>query len=341
VVKPVAPILRSLTMFSGNTILGDGSVIMILDPNGIARAAGLGAESGGDGAAEVAPGAAQRSTERTALLLFRMGEGGPKAVPLGLISRLEEIPTERIEHAGAAAIVQYRGQIMPLIAMDGGALPRCDGPRQPVLVFNEGDSFMGLAVDEILDVVEERLDLSATTVSPGFLGSAVIGGKVTEVLDAGYWLRRAGADWFHRRPRRGAEPKRRILVVEDSGFFRSLIVPAIAAAGFEVTAVENGARALALREQGAAFDLLVSDIEMPELDGLGFARQVRQGGAWRDVPMIALSSLAEPDHIERGRAAGFTDYVRKYDRESLIASIRDCLAAPDIATAEVGHDVRG
>ncbi|HYF08067.1 MAG TPA: chemotaxis protein CheW [Acetobacteraceae bacterium] len=339
VVKPVAPLLRSLTMFSGNTILGDGSVIMILDPNGIARAAGLGAEGGGEGAGEPAGTTAQRSTERTALLLFRAGEGAPKAVPLGLVSRLEDIPSERIERSGETAVVQYRGQLMPLVSMDGGPLPRVGRTRQAVLVFNEESRFMGLAVDEILDVVEERLDLSSTAAAPaGFLGSAVIGGRVTDVLDAAFWLRQAGGDWFHRGPRRAVAQKPRILVVEDSGFFRSLIVPAISSAGYEVTAVENGARALALREAGAAFDLLVSDIEMPELDGIGFVRQVRQGGPWRDLPMIALSSLAEPADVERGREAGFTDYVQKYDREALLASIRECLAT---CGEEAGHDAHG
>jgi two-component system, chemotaxis family, sensor kinase CheA len=96
VVKPVAPILRHVTMFSGNTILGDGSVIMILDPNGIARATGIGA--GGDSKAMSSHAADQlRSSEKTAMLLFRAGSGQKMAVPLGLVARLEDIPREKIE----------------------------------------------------------------------------------------------------------------------------------------------------------------------------------------------------------------------------------------------------
>src|ERR1700751_710445 len=96
VVKPVAPILRHVSMFSGNTILGDGSVIMILDPNGIARGTGIGA--GGDVKA-ISSGAADalHTTERTAMLLFRAGGDRKLAVPLGLVARLEDIPREKIE----------------------------------------------------------------------------------------------------------------------------------------------------------------------------------------------------------------------------------------------------
>src|ERR1035437_1291497 len=95
VVKPVAPILRHITMFSGNTILGDGSVIMILDPNGIARATDVGAseERRGNVAGKTAqPHAlAQTTSEKTAMLLFRAGGEQRMAVPLGLVARLEDI----------------------------------------------------------------------------------------------------------------------------------------------------------------------------------------------------------------------------------------------------------
>ena len=98
VVKPVAPILRHITMFSGNTILGDGWVIMILDPNGIARATGD--RRRGErraGAMQAAAGAPAALERPTAMLLFRAGGGQPNAVPLGLVARLEDIPRERIE----------------------------------------------------------------------------------------------------------------------------------------------------------------------------------------------------------------------------------------------------
>jgi two-component system chemotaxis sensor kinase CheA len=326
VVKPVPPILRHIGVFSGNTILGDGSVIMILDPNGIARATGVTAE--GD-AVRATDGAAAgiRSSEKTALLLFRAGDATPKAVPLGLVARLDDIPVEQIEQSGGVAVVQYRGQLMPLVPMGAGGLsPEAAARgRQTVLVFNERTRSLGLMVDAILDVVEERLEIKGGQDRPGFLGSAVVAGKVTEVLDTAWWLRQAGGDWF------GAETQaaaRRLLVVEDSAFFRQLVVPTLAAAGYEVMAVAAPGEALALRERGAVFDAIVSDIEMPGMDGFAFARAVRDGGPWAALPLIALSGRADPTAMTEARAAGFTDFVAKYDREALAESLRACLAAP-------------
>jgi two-component system chemotaxis sensor kinase CheA len=325
VVKPVPPILRHIGMFSGNTILGDGSVIMILDPNGIARATGVAAEGGGS-RAEGAALAGSRSTERTALLLFRAADHTPKAVPLGLVARLDDIPLTDIESSGGQPVVQYRGQLMPLISMSGEPPADRDGRgRQTVLVFSERGQSLGLMVDAILDVVEERLEVKAGQGRPGYLGSAVVSGKVTDVIDTAWWLRQAGADWFGQGSTNAA--LRRLLVVEDSSFFRQLVVPVLAAAGFEVTAVAGPAEALKLREQGAMFEAIVSDIEMPGMDGLAFARAVRAEGPWAALPMVALTGRVEPAAIARGREAGFTDYVAKYDRDALLGSLTECLNA--------------
>src|SRR3712207_2641392 len=100
-------------MFGGNTILGDGSVIMILDPNGIARATGLGAGTAETEPEREASRAARllRSDAATALLLFRAGDAAPKAVPLGLVARLEDVARERIEAVGGRPLVQYRGRL--------------------------------------------------------------------------------------------------------------------------------------------------------------------------------------------------------------------------------------
>ncbi|MBX6747401.1 MAG: response regulator, partial [Acetobacteraceae bacterium] len=163
---------------------------------------------------------------------------------------------------------------------------------------------------------------------PGMLGSAVIGGKVTEMLDTAWWLRQAGEDWFGSNASESPGAGRRVLVVEDSAFFRSLVVPALGAAGYAVTAVADAREALRLRDAGAMFDAVISDIAMPGMDGFALAASLREGGAWRDLPLIALTGRAEPADIERGRDAGFTDYVAKFDRAALLESLRQCLAVP-------------
>ncbi|GIK97701.1 MAG: hypothetical protein BroJett029_19100 [Alphaproteobacteria bacterium] len=325
VVKPVAPILRDISMFSGNTILGDGSVIMILDPNGIAAASGemnmaeshLGKEAAHrDG----------RSGERVPLLLFRAGDGTPKAVPLALVARLEEVDVASVEFSNGQRVVQYRGQLMPLVPLDPGYQMRESG-RQPVLVFSDRERSMGLIVDEIVDIVEDRLQVELSSERPGRIGSAIVAGHATDLIDAGYYLTQAFQDWFlSEGPAEGGEGQpKRVLLVDDSPFFRNLLAPLLSVAGYDVTTAESAGKAMTLYEAGEDFDVIISDIEMPGMSGFDFAETVKSSIRWQKTPMVALSSHASPKDLDRGRAAGFDDYVAKFDRDALLQTLHDTL----------------
>ncbi len=323
VVKPMAAVLRHIAVFSGNTILGDGSVIMILDPGGIARQSGI--LGGREGRAVAPPPAAPSSADATAMLLFRAGPGAPKAVPLELVSRLEHIARERIECAGGLPVTQYRGRLMPLLAMDG---VRQDArPAQPVLVFSDAGRTMGMMVDEIVDVVQEPLAVEIGCGRTGLLGTAVIAGQATDVIDIGHWLTLGWRDWFGTPA--GQENRPRLLIVEDSSFFRTLVVPTLAAAGYDVTHVDGASAALRLRDAGTRFDAVVSDIEMPGMDGYALARRIREPGPWSAVPLVALSGSGSP---AQAREAGFDDHVRKGERDALLATLAHHLARHPAAT---------
>jgi two-component system, chemotaxis family, sensor kinase CheA len=327
VVKPVAPILRHITMFSGNTILGDGSVIMILDPNGIAAASGATAVEQGRGR-EVGTGPVARGSERSSLLLFRAGGAGPKAVPLALVARLEEVDLATIEMSNDKPVVQYRGKIMPLVTIDPSYEIGSEG-RKPVLVFADRDYTMGLVVDEILDIVEEHLAIELVADRAGYIGSSIIAGKATDVIDVGYFLTLAFANWFAREKSDfgGAEPSKRILVVDDSPFFRNLLAPLLTVAGYDVTTVDSADRALGLCDAGVDFDVIISDIEMPGMNGFQFAKTVRDGTTrWQKTPIVALSSHTTPSDLDRGREVGFSDYVAKFDRDALLTTLSETLS---------------
>ena len=187
VVKPVAPILRHITMFGGNTILGDGSVIMILDPNGISRASGIADDESRKRMEE--QNNAHNTAEHVSMLLFRAGGSQLMAVPLERVARLEEIPRQNIETTCGGLVTQYRGHLMPLLPLGDGL--NQSGESQAVLVFMEQDLRMGLMVDEIVDVVEDHLAVEMASARPGLLGSAIIGGRATDVIDIDYWLTEA------------------------------------------------------------------------------------------------------------------------------------------------------
>src|SRR5215207_4751728 len=132
---------------------GDGSVIMIIDPNGVSQE--IGAAVAGAVAAHADTEAEQHTAveNRVSLLVFRAGSPEPKAVPLSLITRLEEIDCKKIELSNGRHMVQYRGQLMPLVCTSGEFKIKREG-AQPLLVFSDGHRSMGLVVDEIVDIVE-------------------------------------------------------------------------------------------------------------------------------------------------------------------------------------------
>jgi len=326
VVKPVARILRDIQMFSGNTILGDGSVVMILDPNGIAAATGE-VELAEDAEDDAAERHAARGSETTAMLVFRAVEKSPKAVPLALVARLEEIDLTKVEFSNGQYVVQYRGQLMPLIQMEGAEKLKDTG-RQPVLVFSDRDRAMGLVVDDIVDIVEERVKIELNAKRTGYVGSAVIAGRATDVVDVGHYLTNALQDWFGGQSHEAFEDGHvsRVLLVDDSPFFRNLLTPLLSVAGYEVTAVESAHFALELCEAGKEFDVIISDIEMPGMNGFEFAEAIKNNTRWSNIPMVALSSFATQKDFARGRAVGFLDYVAKSDRETLLNTLHDTLS---------------
>jgi two-component system, chemotaxis family, sensor kinase CheA len=321
VVKPMSTKLRHIDMFSGNTILGDGAVIMIIDPNGIAKALGASSAASHEIADENANLHANSSEQLTSLLVFRAGSAQPKAVPLGLVTRLEEIATDKIELSNGRYMVQYRERLMPLVQMEGVNVQTSGA--QPILVFADEGRSMGLVVDEIIDIVEERLHIEVAGSGQGILGSAVIKGHATEVIDVGHFLPMAFADWFTRKEMRPSATSQSVLLVDDSAFFRNMLAPVLKAAGYRVRVAPNAQEGLIALRSGQSFSAVLTDIEMPDMNGFEFAETIRADQHLSSMPIIGLSSLVSPAAIERGRLAGFHDYVAKFDRPGLIAALKE------------------
>ncbi len=337
VVKPVAKILKDLSLFSGNTILGDGSVIMILDPGGIAKVTGEN-KVAEDQEKSAKDGATITAESKTSLLLFTAGNTAPKAVPLSLISRLENIDLGAIERTEGQMLVQYRGTLMPIIPFNDAVTIGMEG-QKPLLVFADRGKSVGIIVDTIVDIREEVIDVQVSTNKPGIVGSAIISGKATEIVEVVHYLNSVHGDWFkdhgdepflaqqkNEADNGGQAAKRKILLVDDSPFFRNMLCPVLAVAGYEVVAVESPMKALELSERGDRFDLIISDIEMPEMNGFDFATKVRSSKEWQDIPMVAMTSHSTPEDIDHGYKSGFDRYIAKFDRETLLDTINRTLA---------------
>jgi two-component system chemotaxis sensor kinase CheA len=117
-------------------------------------------------------------------------------------------------------------------------------------------------------------------------------------------------------------PRRRVLVVDDSVMTRTLERSILDAAGYEVVVATDGQQALDMLRE-TAVDLVVSDVEMPRLDGLGLTSAIRQDEMLRHLPVILVTSLDSPDHVERGAAAGADAYIVKgrFDQHELLQTI--------------------
>jgi two-component system chemotaxis sensor kinase CheA len=291
VVKPMSTKLRHITMFSGNTILGDGSVIMIIDPNGIAQAIGTAATAAEEDTEAQRTGSIDKTMS---LLVFRAGSQEPKAVPLSLVTRLEEIDCKKIELSNGRHLVQYRGQLMPLVRVNGDVRVRTEG-AQPLLVFSDAGRSMGLVVDEIVDIVEDKLDIQVASDTAGILGSAVIKGQATEIIDVGHFLPLAFEDWFRRKEMRSEALTRTLLFVDDSAFFRNMLTPVLKAAGYDVTSVGGpgagqerpAVRSRRVRHRDAGHERVRS----------------RRGAAFRPAQRAGADHRAVLDHVAGGGRA--------------------------------------
>jgi two-component system chemotaxis sensor kinase CheA len=319
VVKPLASLLRDVAMFSGNTILGDGSVIMIVDPNALAVL--VGAVEAGEERINPEPAVMETTAAGTiSLLLFKAGSPVPKAVPLSLITRLEEIEIAAIEQCNGEDVVQYRGALMPLVYV-GEAAARRDGQVQKVIVLGESGHPVGLAVDEIVDIVEDRLTIEIGAGRPGIAGSAIVGGRAAEVVDVSHYLARdVGKRLIGKED--SARPSAMVLLADASQFFRDMLAPLLSGSGYAVTSAESAGEALRIMDRGEAFDAVVCDLDLPDMDGVALAERIKRD--WAEVSMIALSADTQARLDDRARGAGFIAVVGKFDRQRLLDTLRAC-----------------
>jgi two-component system chemotaxis sensor kinase CheA len=187
VVKPLGKHLKALRAFSGATILGDGAVALILDIIGISQCANFVAENRERAHIDAATPAQKSTGERQALLVCRYGAQGRAAIPLALIARLEEFSMSAVEKSGGHEVAQYRGEIMPLIRLSQVLGENSDEsenkPNIQVVVYRDHGRTIGLVVEQIADIVEEHVRVMSSGQNGYFTGSAVVQGKVTDILD--------------------------------------------------------------------------------------------------------------------------------------------------------------
>jgi two-component system chemotaxis sensor kinase CheA len=335
VVKPLGRDLKKCRGYAGATIMGDGRVALILDVSNLARMAGLTSVESSLKARELeaAETLLQENKDRQSLLIFRSAEDEQFAAPLSLVERIEKIKASDIEEVGGKRVMQYRGGSLPLFSIDEAAMvkPLADSDNLLVIVFIVTGREVGLLAIGPVDAMETDLDVDGTTLKQtGIMGSAIINDHTTLLIDMYEIVQTLNPEWFEEQAlatEEGADSSS-ILFAEDSNFFRNQVKCSLEDEGYNVIEAEDGAEAWELLQQnGDEIGLVVTDIEMPNMNGFDLTQRIKGHPAFGHLPVIALTTLAGEEDVARGKEVGIDDYQIKLDREKLLKSIYEHLQA--------------
>jgi two-component system, chemotaxis family, sensor kinase CheA len=230
--------------------------------------------------------------------------------------RIEEISSDRLtRREGEHFLLLQEGRLLPVIPVASDM--RLEQSICPILIIATAGQVVALIVEEIVDVVEESLFFQHKAPEPGVIGTVCIGDHIVDILDAGYFIGAADPKALAR----GSDLRPRILFVDDRLYFRDMLAPVLLAAGYEVTSASSGKEALAFVEQGLPVHAVVTDIDMPEMDGYALARTLLQSPGRQDLPIIALAPQATAQVIEAAARCGIRAVVGKFDRRGLTEAV--------------------
>ena len=366
VVKSLSPFLKELSHFSGATIMGDGSVALTIDVLGISSAVRPNLEAGPTksmGLDVIHDKKKHHQMDISEFLLIDVGAPGSYAIPLTVVSRLEEFNEDEFELSGEQKVIKYGESLLPIFSLpEFLQLPFSKKPSQdkkiPVVVIRRGENLYGIEVFQIQDVaaMSARIDQTVRD-RPGILGTMVANDAVLVVVDifgmidavksklaaeAGYSAdSRAVFDDQNEKDHQYKRRKYRILLVEDSSFFRSYIRQIIEESGYQVLTACDGLEGWNILEgqSNQHFSLVISDIEMPSMDGLQLARKISEDNKYKNLLLIAVTTRFSSADRQRGLEAGFTRYLEKLNAEKLIAEMDELLLA-NSRKPELGKELK-
>lgn len=328
VVKAVAPVLKNIDLYAGYTILGSGDVIMILDPSGLARLVG---ENNSTQHSSDEDDKRHLDDQIASFVLFKAGDKTPKLIPLELLSRLEEMDVSKIELSHGKPVIQYRDNWMHICKInDNYDIP--EEGIQEFLVFINGNRIFGIAVEEVMDIVRSPMKHNLESDKQGYLGSMVVNDKTCDVIDSSYYYNQifpdaAKADHVSFDP-----AGKRILVVDDSAFFRKFIPPELEEVGYIVEVAKDGSEALKKLESSALFTAVVTDMNMPGMSGQELFEACRADQNLEKIPFIALTSYTGDGTLgTKMEAAGFDGYVSKTQHVDLVTVLANVLSKQEVA----------
>jgi len=332
VVKPLPRYLKKIRRFSGVTILGNGSVSLILDAAGILDQAAIRYLEDENGLGISAENA-ETEKEIQTLLLFNNRTDERFAMPLEIISRIERISSAQIERIKDKQFIQYHNKKLRLIFLED-YLPITRPQRSPddtigVIIPKQIRQPMGIVFDKVINTIQTVVELDTQTImAPGLFGSAVLDGKITLLPDMYQLFELAAPEWYktEKTGRKDARRKHRVLLAEDTPFFRMIESEYLLSAGYEVVMAENGRKALQILEEQEPVDAAILDIVMPEMDGFETIRAIRANERLKHLPVMAVTSMGDGKLVEQGLKLGFDAWELKLDKIRLLEKLAGLIA---------------
>ena len=329
VVKPLAQILSSHTFYAGSSILGDSDVAMVLSANGICQSHKLhihDLDTSVQSTKSFEEMQILDMQEKQDLLVFRYSRNEQLAIPLSLVFKVEQIEVGQIQNVADNHFINLEGKNILLLYLDKyltlEPLPE-DLETLYIITPKIKDFEVGIVASSIEESVHTRLNLDSPPINEAaILGITTIREKITFLVDLFSLAEQVSPDRFKRTDLEGKPEKDRLLVVEDTPFFRDLEKTYFESVGFRVTLANNGQEALdLLMERPNYYNLVVSDIVMPVMDGYELVKTMKSAEKLSKIPVIALTSFTEEESREKALEAGFDGYAIKTNKENILRAV--------------------
>ncbi len=328
VVKPFGRHLRDCQVYAGATVLGDGHVALILDVMGMSRMAFVAEKTATAAAHELGmKSEVPQEEDKLPVVLMAGAKGEVFCLPLHQVRRVLKVDGSDIRTVGRRRVLQRGREVIPMFTVDQVAdtVPLPPEQQRFALVFRFGERDMALLCSQVMDIVELEDDLDRFTYrQPGISGSLYYGETQVLVVDPKELVLGVFPHWGDDLEDAGDSRDRpSVLVVDDSAFFLDHIAAMMEEAGYQVSRAADGSQALGLLDSAASpFDLILTDIEMPVMDGFDFVTRLRRDPRFQDIPVIAITTLTGRENLLRARDAGIDAFSVKLDREHVLERCR-------------------
>ncbi|MEK7483663.1 MAG: chemotaxis protein CheW [Planctomycetota bacterium] len=329
VVKPIPEYLKQIKSFSGTTILGDGSVAMIINALGLMENTSIVRIE-----EKIKKNLIEDKTnhlyEKESLLIFNNGTPEIFALPIPLIRRVDSIQLKEIQKIGDKEYIEYRGEQVVLIRLEDHLPIQKPSNQQEALyiIFPKNiKNPVAFLIHKVIDSIDVVVKLERVKIlDSGILGSFLLEKKIILLLDLYGILEIAEPDCISTKIVLDKEKTKKyhLLLVEDTPFFMKVVKDYLVHIGYTISTATNGREALEkLREQ--KFDLVLTDIEMPIMNGKDLLKSIRANPNWSGLPVIAITSLSGEEMIREGKKSGFNEWLVKLNKEQLFQTLQKYL----------------